>query len=91
MNGYDSIAEVKAVLEALKHEKKGAGWTAGAGADYNPAHLASILEQEKVFEAELARMLAAGVKDEPNEPIHKSWGRTRAGNIGHQYPDSMKR
>jgi hypothetical protein len=90
MNGYDTPREVRAVLEALAHERKTAGYSR-ANAGYNPEHLASIEAQEKLFQAELDRMLAEGEDEDAPEPIHRSLARVNAGNLNHQYPDSMRR
>jgi len=44
---------VRAQLDALAHERKGAS---------GQAHLDAIAEQEAIFEAELARMEAEGIE-----------------------------
>jgi hypothetical protein len=82
MNGYDRPEEIRAVLEALKHEKQ--------SHIYNERHLAEIERQEALFTAELKRMEAEDVADDP-EPSNKHWGTGWVGSIDHQFPPSMRR
>jgi hypothetical protein len=82
MNGFDKPREIRAVLEALKHEKR--------SHIYSERHLAEIEAQEALFERELARMLEAGIQDD-EEPKSKSWGAGWVGSIDHQFPPSMRR
>jgi hypothetical protein len=91
VNGYDRPSEIRAVLRALAHERKTAGYSRG-DVEYNPEHLVAIEAQEKIFQAELDRMLAEGIEDEIKpESGFESFGRVQAGSLDHQYPDSMKR
>jgi hypothetical protein len=62
--GYETKAQVLAMLEALKRERATAGWTR-ANVAHNPQHLRSIEAQEALFKAELERMEAEGDGDEP--------------------------
>jgi hypothetical protein len=57
--GFEKPGQVRAVLEALAHERK--------NHIYSPRHLAEIEAQEAIFKAELERMVAEGVEDEPVE------------------------
>jgi hypothetical protein len=82
MNGFDKPREIRAVLEALKHEKR--------SHIYSERHLAEIEAQEKIFEAELERMITEGITDEP-ESKSASWGTGWVGSIDRQYPPSMRR
>jgi hypothetical protein len=83
VNGFDKPREIRAVLEALKHEKR--------SHIYNERHLAEIERQEALFTAELKRMEAEGIEDEP-APGHTPWSMTGwVGSIDHQFPPSMRR
>jgi hypothetical protein len=91
ISGYHTPAELRAVLAALAHERKTAGYSR-VGVDYNPAHLASIERQEKIYQEALDEMLALGIEDEGKpEDVTKSIGRVSVGNLDHQYPKSMRR
>jgi hypothetical protein len=62
--GYERPSHVRAMLEGFKRERQGTS---------DPRRLAQIEAQEAIFEAELARMEAEGVTDEP-EPGHPALG-----------------
>jgi hypothetical protein len=89
--GYETKAQVLAMLEALSRERLTAGYSR-ADVAHNPQHLVEIERQQALFRAELDRMEAEGEGDEPKpEPWHKSFGRVSTGNLDSQYPDSMRR
>jgi hypothetical protein len=81
--GYERPWQVRAQLEALKHERK--------SHIYSERHLAEIKRQENIFKAELKRMAAEGVEDEPAATNPALGTAGWVGSLDHQYTDSQRR